>query len=119
MEKQSAQIALVKLDLQDVIEKLTKQASYRLRDVDMKQLEGMEPQDFVQLTILKVLDGTRDWMNSTSNNMFSFLRICLASEISNFLKAKKRHGYSETDEELDDYIEEDGTIYKGHTEKSY
>lgn len=109
MEKQSAQIALVKLDLQDVIEKLTKQASYRLRDVDMKQLEGMEPQDFVQLTILKVLDGTRDWMNSPCTSIVQFLKMSLNSEISNFIKHLKRRGASidsfESDDENDNYIE--------------
>lgn len=90
MNKDSAQIALVKLELQDLIEELNKQASYRLRDVEVKQLEGMEPEDFVQLTILKVLDGTRDWNNSNITDMAKFLRLCLNSEISNFIKKLKR-----------------------------
>lgn len=104
MNKDSAQIALVKLELQDVIEKLNKQASYRLRDVEVKQLEGMEPEDFVQLTILKVLDGTRDWNNSHLTDMSKFLSLCLNSEISNFIKKlKKRNIQIDT---IEDDLEE-------------
>jgi len=108
MNKDSAQIALVKLELQDVIELLNKQANYKLRDVEIKQLEGMEAEDFVQLTILKVLDGTRDWEKSTETNMLTFLRRSLNSEISNYIKHLKRRNIQidSADEDLKDNYDE-------------
>ena len=70
----------------DMIKKMNSYAAMRLRDIDIKQLEGRTPDDFTQDLLLKVLDGTRCWETSSTNNIKTFLMINLSSEISNFLK---------------------------------
>jgi len=84
--KLNAQIELLKLDLPVIINKMNSYAAMRIKSVDIKKLNGMEPQDFTSNTILKVLDGRRDWLNASTDDMIAFLMMCLKSEISHFLE---------------------------------
>lgn len=105
MNTQHVQKELVKLDLATTIEKLDKYATYRLKNVDTKQLEGLTSQDFVQQMFLKVLEGTRSWENAKTDDIETFLFMCLKSDISHFLEKISRRGaniMSLEDERLDD-----------------
>jgi hypothetical protein len=86
MNLTSVQSELTKLNMVDMIKKMNSYATMRLRDIDIKQLEGRTPDDFTQDLLLKVLDGIRCWETSSTNNIKTFLMINLSSEISNFLK---------------------------------
>ena len=108
MKLRSAQAELVHMDLQTVIEKMNKYASSRLRNTDIKQLEGRTPEDFTSDTILKVLEGIRNWEDANTDNMEAFLIMSLNSEISNFLKKIGRRDIGiftvgDTDEYTQDY----------------
>lgn len=108
--KDDIQIALVKLpDLAAVIERLNMLASIQLKDVDIKQLEGRTPEDFVQDMFLKLLEGERSWADANTDNLIKFLELNLRSEISNYLKTSKRRNITlesaEDDEFIDDYLE--------------
>jgi hypothetical protein len=88
--KQSAQMELVHLELQDVIEQMNNYATRRLRNIDIKQLEGKTPEDFTSDVILKVLEGTLNWLDAPTNNMKAFLMMSIKGEISNYLKKISR-----------------------------
>ena len=88
--KRSAQLELLDLDLQTVIQKMNSYATMRLKNVDVKKLEGKQPEDFTSDVILKVLEGTRDWENAKTNDMVAFLIMCLNSEISHFFEKSDR-----------------------------
>ena len=106
--KENIQVELVKLDLPTIINLLEYQAIQQLKDVDIKQLEGREPMDFVQTMFLKVLDGTRNWDTAATDDIKKFLSMTLRSEISNYLKYAKRRGNIETYE--DEIKDEDGRL---------
>ena len=112
MKPRSAQMELVHMDLQTVIEKMNLYAAMRLRNVDIKQLEGKTPDDFTSDTLLKVLGGIRSWETSSTDNFEKFLFGCLRSEVSNFLDKIDRRGLSittvyDTDDEEEKLLVED------------
>lgn len=80
------------LNMNQVLRNMNSYARLRLLLVDIKQLDGRTPDDIVQDTILKVLEGTRSWKDSTTNNFTTFLFGCLTSEIRNLLKKIDRKG---------------------------
>jgi len=90
MDKLSAQAALVRLDLATVINKMNMYASMRLKTMSTKQLEGKLPEDFTADVILKVLDGTLNWLNASTNDMEAFLMMGIKGECSNFIKKVSR-----------------------------
>jgi len=94
MKLRSAQIELVHMDLQTVIEEMNQYAARRLQNVDIKQLEGKSPEDFTSDTLLKVLEGTFNWETASTQVFKNFLFGCLRTEISNFLKKIGRRGVS-------------------------
>lgn len=94
MKLRSAQVELVHMDLQTVIEEMNQYAERRLQNVDVKQLEGKSPEDFTSDTLLKVLEGTFNWETASTQVFKNFLFGCLRTEISNFLKKIDRRGVS-------------------------
>lgn len=76
---------MVSCDLGAISAELRSYARLRLYGIDVKQLEGRTPDDIVQDTLLKVLEGGRVWETSSAQNFRNFLFGCLRSEISNIL----------------------------------
>lgn len=108
--KRSAQVELVNMELQNMIEKMNKYGAFRLKDIDNKQLEGRTPDDFTSDVLLKVLDGTLNWMDAPTSNMEAFLMMSVKGEISNFLKKVGRRDVGiftigDTDEYTKEYDE--------------
>lgn len=104
MNTHNIQTELIKLDLQTVIAEMDSYATLKLKDVDVKQFEGLTPTDFTQITILKVLDGTFNWADASTNDAKKFLFGCLRIECNEFLRKLK--GYNrkfETYEDEDKY----------------
>ena len=86
-------------DIVTVIKGMNSRAKHHLRNVNVKQMEGMTPEDFVMDVMEKVLNGTRDWSKSKVS-FDEFLFGCLRSDTSNFIKKLTRSrithvGYSE------------------------
>lgn len=81
------------LNMNQILRNMNSYARLRLLLVDVKQLEGRTPDDIVQDTILKVLEGTRSWKDSKLNNFTAFLFGCLRSEIHHILDKIDRKGY--------------------------
>jgi hypothetical protein len=113
MKTRSAQVELVHMDLQTVIEEMNNYASRRLMNVDVKQLEGKTPDDFSSVVLLKVLEGTFNWETAATQDFRKFLFGCLRTECSNFLKHIGRRGVSITEimEEKFDFDNLNGVTY--------
>ncbi len=75
-------------DMEAVFDSMTAYVAKRLEMLDIKNLEGKEPEDFVSEVFLKILTYERDW--AKANCTFKqFLFGCLKSHIYSFLKGLK------------------------------
>lgn len=107
MNIHNIQTELIKLDLQTVIEEMDNYATLKLKDVDIKQFEGLTPADFTQITIFKVLDNTYNWADSSTSDAKKFLFGCLRIECNKFLRKLKGYNHKfETYEDNDNYNDE-------------
>jgi DNA-directed RNA polymerase specialized sigma24 family protein len=124
--KLSAQAELCRLDLQTVIEDMNRYASIKLKNINIKQLEGKTPDDFTSDVLLKVLEGTRDWTIATCS-MKEFLFGILRSDISHFIEKITRRDiglFSPDDDDKEEDSETEKAIqriiyYKGYQKKNY
>lgn len=86
--------ALQSENINEIIDRMNAYAISMLKSVGVKDFNGKEPIDFVGDTLLKVMEGTRDW-NKADCSLKEFLFGCLKSEISNFFKSQKVHSNAE------------------------
>ena len=90
-------------DMIKFIKEMNAYAIRRLQRVDVKQLEGKLPEDFVQDILLKVLEGSRNWDEASINNFKKFLFGCLKSDLNHFYTKIDRRKISIVSIEDDKY----------------
>lgn len=98
--------ALKSEDMDDVIDRMTAYTTNYFKRTGIKQLNGLEPEDFVGEVLMKVAADVRDWQNAKCT-FKEFLFGCLRSELYSFNKGfKKRFAddepeLSESDDDFD------------------
>jgi hypothetical protein len=75
--------ALISHDLDDLIDRLTAYVYSRMKRWNVKDLNGLEPFDFVAELLRKVLERERDWQKANCS-FKEFLFGALKSELYNF-----------------------------------
>ena len=89
----------------------------KIKLLDIKNLQGKEPFDFVQDILCKSLESKRNW-DETKCSFVEFLFGCLKSEISNFYSSKQifhqdiPDNLSEKNESVDEEIQEITKVLK-------
>lgn len=92
MNTTSVETEMSLINMGTLLKCMNSYSRYRLSTVNIKQLEGRTPEDVVQDTVLKVLEGVRSWENSKMDNFTHFMFGCLKSEISHILKRVENRG---------------------------
>lgn len=92
MNTTSVETEMSLINMGDLLKNMNRYARFKMCNVDTKQLEGRTPEDIVQDTILKVLEGSRSWKDSKLDNFTTFLFGCLRSEISHLLRQIENRG---------------------------
>lgn len=80
--------AILSHDMEDIINRMILYAKEKIKLLDIKNLQGKEPFDFVQDILCKSLESKRNW-DETKCSFVEFLFGCLKSEISNFYSSKQ------------------------------
>jgi DNA-directed RNA polymerase specialized sigma24 family protein len=78
--------ALNNNDMDIIIDSMTAYVYSRMKTIGAKNLEGMQPEDFVGEVLLKVVEGERDWLKAKCS-FREFLFGCLRSHLNNFFKS--------------------------------
>ncbi|MFY7939070.1 MAG: hypothetical protein ACOVOQ_16950 [Flavobacterium sp.] len=81
--------AIRECNFDELYDRLNAYAYKKLKTINIKNFDGIEPQDFVANVIEKSLNGIRNW-DSEKYNIEEFFFGCLKSEIDAFFKKKKR-----------------------------
>lgn len=89
--------AIESVDMDEVFDRMNAYAISLLKSVEVKNLNGKEPIDFVGDVIIKVMEGKRDWTKAQCS-FTDFLFGCLKSEISNFFRTNKNIYHNELPE---------------------
>lgn len=79
--------ALNKTDFQLLTHTLHRYASWRLRGLNHKKLQGLEANDLISEVLRKVVEGSRKW--NPEIPIDTFLYMCLKSDIYNLLRKSK------------------------------
>ncbi len=87
--------AILSHDMDDIVDRMTLYANYRLKGVNIKELIGKEPFDFVQEVLCKVLEGEKRIWDQSKCSFPEFLFGCLKSEISNFFDSNSKRTFSD------------------------
>lgn len=80
--------AILSHDMEDIVNRMTLYAREKFKSLDVRNLQGKEPFDFVQDVLCKSLESKRNW-NESKCTFVEFLFGCLKSEISNFFSSQK------------------------------
>lgn len=80
--------AILSHDMEDIVNRMILYARDKFKSLDVKNLQGKEPFDFVQDVLCKSLESKRNWDESKCT-FVEFLFGCLRSEISNFFSSKQ------------------------------
>ena len=113
--------AILSHDMEDIINRMILYAKEKIKLLDIKNLQGKEPFDFVQDILCKSLESKRNW-DETKCSFVEFLFGCLKSEISNFYSSKQifhqdiPDNLSEKNESVDEEIQE---IYRADRSLAY
>jgi hypothetical protein len=81
-------------DINETIDSMTAYAYSLVKSIDLKDLKGMEPSDFVAEVLMKVVEGKRDWTKAKCS-FKEFLFGSLKSHIHNFFTALEQVHESE------------------------
>lgn len=92
--------ALISVDMDDIIDRMTAYAISYFKYTGIKQLNGLEPVDFVADVLMKVIAGVRDWQNANCS-FEEFLFGSLRSHLYNFNKGNK-HVFVDDEPEVSD-----------------
>ena len=109
--------AILSHDMEDIINRMILYAKEKIKLLDIKNLQGKEPFDFVQDILCKSLESKRNW-DETKCSFVEFLFGCLKSEISNFYSSKQifhqdiPDNLSEKNESVDEEIQEITKVLK-------
>jgi hypothetical protein len=109
--------AILSHDMEDIVNRMILYAKEKFRLLDIKNLQGKEPFDFVQDVLCKSLESKRNW-DETKCTFVEFLFGCLKSEISNFYSSKQifhqdiPDNLSEKNESVDEEILEITKVLK-------
>lgn len=76
------------IDFNDLFDRLVAYAAYRVKSVDLRELDGKEPVDIVSDLFEKILTGRRNAEN-VSCSLDDFLFGCLKSDIDAFFRKRK------------------------------
>lgn len=92
-------------DFDKLYDRLNAYAYKKLKTINVKNFDGIEPQDFVANVIEKSLTGIRNW-DPEKCTIEEFFFGCLKSDIDAFFKKKKRL----LDKESFDFFAEDDNL---------